>query len=174
MFYLLIYKFSFPKTSIFSTIPMNSAIYLQSNQSASASDNGSTNEVHSARDWKALSQELNAFYSLIHRQPLQNTFWRGYEERGRHSNILKHSVQELYACLNRKGLSRDYLSPLKNRFLNAWRTNSGTKRGKWAVKRCFSSVSERFYGNFITFVFGLRQLYPTHTKKTRSGMPSCK
>ncbi len=27
-----------------------------------------------------------------------------------------------------------------------------------------------FYGIFITFVFGLRQLYPRHTKKIRSGI----
>lgn len=39
--------------------------------------------------------------------------------------------------VNREDLSRDYLLPLKNRILNAWRANRGTKRGKMSLEMLF-------------------------------------
>ena len=43
--------------------------------------------------------------------------------------------------------SRDYLLPLKNRILNAWRANRGTKRGKMSLEMLFFTYQwELFMG----------------------------
>lgn len=50
-------------------------------------------------------------------------------------------------------LSRNYLSPLKNRLLTVWGSNRGTNMGKMSFETLILLVSERLLQEFYHLVF---------------------